>query len=299
MTDALSAHGITKRFQGRLVVDGVSMTLSAGSVTAFLGANGSGKTTTLRLMLGLLHGGGQTLFHGRPLADWRQPARIVGAVFGGVAGHPKHTVAAHLRMAAAGIGVPAGRVDEVLERVGLQEAAGRRIGALSLGMAQRAGIAQALLGNPSVLLLDEPANGLDPHSILWLRALLRQLAEEGRAVLVSSHLLAEVEQSADRAVVLARGRTVAETSIAELASRAGKRVTVQSPQLDLLQPLVREHGGTLEATGPGAALITGLDRFRIGDYAAEHQIPLHWIEERQPSLEDFYLSVAQQEFEVR
>lgn len=295
----VTTQGLTKDFRGRRALSGVCLQLSPHRVTGFLGANGAGKTTAIRMMLGLLPGSGETLFMGRPLAQWRTPAEVVGAVLGSVAGHPEHSVRTHLRMVAAGIGVPGTRADEVLSRAGMQEAAGLRLGRLSLGMGQRVAIAQALLGDPRVLILDEPTNGLDPHSVRWLRGLLRDFADDGRAVLVSSHQLAETEQLADEVVVLARGRVAADTSMAELSGIAHGRVGVQSPALDKLTQLVEQQGGTLQMTGPGTAGITGLSRFQVGDLAAEHSVPLHWLDERLTSLEEFYLSVADQEFESR
>lgn len=294
---AVRAEGLTWHHKSKLIVDNIHLRVPAGVVTGFLGANGAGKTTTLRLMLGLTAGQGRTTYFGRPLEEWRDPARIVGVVMGGVAGHPKHTLTAHLRMVAAGAGVPDARVPEVIERVGLTTTADKRLDTLSLGMAQRAGIAQALLGDPAVLFLDEPANGLDPHSIRWLRDTLRQLADEGKAVLVSSHLLAEMQQLADRVVVLARGRVVAETTIEELA-RLGSDVTLQSPRLSELVEPVKQLGGTVQVLDDGTAKIRGLTRFQVGDLAAEHGVPVHWLEEKAPSLEDYYLSVAEEEFRI-
>lgn len=186
---------------------------------------------------------------------------------------------------------------EVVEQVGLTSTADKRLEALSLGMAQRAGIAQALLGDPAVLFLDEPANGLDPHSIRWLRDTLRQLAEDGKAVLVSSHLLAEMQQLADQVVVLARGRVVAETTIEELA-RLGSEVTLQSPRASELAGHVRRLKGTFELLDDGRVKIRGVNRFQVGDLAAAHGIPVHWLDEQAPSLEDYYLSVAQEEFRI-
>ncbi|MFF4604018.1 ABC transporter ATP-binding protein [Streptomyces sp. NPDC001339] len=295
----LSARDLTKDFRGRRVLSGVSLELTPGMVTGFLGANGAGKTTAIRMMLGLLPGAGETFFMGRPLTAWRDPARIVGAALGGIAGHPKHTVRSHLRMVAAGMGVPHVRVDEVLDRVGMREAEALHLGRLSLGMAQRIGIAQALLGDPRILILDEPANGLDPHSIHWLRNLLRSFADDGRAVLISSHQLAELGQLVDDIVVLARGQVIARKTIEDLGSAVHSRVTVQSPALDRLQPLVEGKGGTLRLVSEGNAEVTGLTRFQVGDLAAEHSLPLHWLGESQPTLEDFYLSVAEQEFKVQ
>ncbi|QHC26465.1 ATP-binding cassette domain-containing protein [Streptomyces sp. GS7] len=200
---------------------------------------------------------------------------------------------------AAGIGVPDGRVDEVLERVGMRDAGTLLLGRLSLGTAQRIGIAQALLGDPRMLILGEPANGLDPHSVHWLRNLLRTFAGEGRAVLLSSHQLAEPGQLVDGLVVLARGQVVARKAIGDLAGTVHDRVTLQSPALERLRPLVEEKGGVLHVASEGNASVIGLTRFPVGDLAAEHSVPLHWLVADPPSLEDFYLSVAEQEFKAQ
>ncbi|MCX4851832.1 ABC transporter ATP-binding protein [Streptomyces sp. NBC_00893] len=246
--DALiKAQGLSQSFGPKRVLHDVSLTLRAGEVTGFVGANGAGKTTTIQLMLGLQRGEGRTHFLGRPLNEWGAPGTVVGAVLGGVAGHPKHRLRSHLRMVAAGSAVPDRRVDDLLETVGLADAAGRKLSELSLGMAQRAGIAQALLGDPPVLILDEPANGLDPHSIRWLRCFLRAQAARGRAVLVSSHLLGEMEQLADHVVVLARGKVVAAEPMTEVLKRAADRrvVTLEAPDLSALARLVADHGVNL------------------------------------------------------
>ncbi|MFG3474488.1 ABC transporter ATP-binding protein [Streptomyces sp. NPDC047980] len=278
----------------------MSLTLRAGEVTGFVGANGAGKTTTIRLMLQLARGEGSTLFLGRPLHAWGSPAKVVGAVLGGVAGHPKHRVRSHLRMVAAGCGAPDRRVDELLENVGLADAAELRLAQLSLGMAQRVGIAQALLGGPRVLILDEPANGLDPHSIRWLRQFLRAQADEGRAVLVSSHLLGEMEQLADSVVVLSRGRVVAASPLTELLTRASTRgvVLVQTPDMAALARLVADNGGRLEPSDGARARITGMERIKLGSLAAKERLELHWLSEETPSLEDFYLSIAEENFKI-
>ncbi|CAL9638089.1 Bacitracin transport ATP-binding protein BcrA (plasmid) [Streptomyces sp. enrichment culture] len=298
LTEAgVTAVSLSRSFGPRTVLHDVSLHAPAGSVTGFLGANGAGKSTAIRIMLGLLRGGGHTLFLGRPLSAWPSPGHVVGAVLGGVAGHPNHRVQTHLGMVAAGLGLPRRRVGEVLDMVGLREAAAQRLSSLSLGMAQRVGIAQAMLGDPPVLILDEPANGLDPHSLRWLRTFLRGLAEEGRAILVSSHLLAEMEQLADGVVVLARGSVVAQTTVRELAARSGT-VTAQSPHPRQLTALVEQAGGTARPLDDGMFSISGLDRFRVGALAAEHSLPLTWLDERQLSLEDYYLSVAQEEFHI-
>lgn len=294
----VQATDLRRTYGDKAVVDGVSLSLAAGTVSGFLGANGAGKTTVIRVMLGLIRGEGRTTYLGRPLAEWRSPATVVGAVLGGVAGHPKRRVGAHLRMVAAGVGAPDSRVDELLDKVGLTATAGARLSGLSLGMAQRLGIAQALLGDPPVLILDEPANGLDPHSIRWLRDMLRELAQEGRAVLVSSHLLTEMEHMADRVVVLSRGKVVTEASIADIRARVGSIVNVQSPRSEELARVVRGKGATAEPAGPGQIRIAGLNRFQVGDLAADHGIVVHWLDEQAQSLEEFYLSVAEQEFKA-
>ncbi|MEV6649229.1 ATP-binding cassette domain-containing protein [Streptomyces sp. NPDC051219] len=294
------ARGLRRSFGSRTILDDVSLTLRAGEVTGFVGANGAGKTTTIRLMLGLIRGEGETLFLGRPLYEWGSPSAVVGAVLGGIAGHPRHRVRSHLRMVAAGCGASDVRVDELLETVGLTGAARLRLSQLSLGMKQRVGIAQALLGNPPILVLDEPGNGLDPHAIRWLRDFLRTQAAEGRAVMVSSHLLGEMEQLADRVVVLSRGRVVASAPVEEMLSHAVSRrvVTVQSPDLPGLARLVQEQGGRLEPTGGPSAHITGLDRIRISSLAADGGVALYWLSEAMPSLEDFYLTIAEEEFKI-
>ena len=216
----IQAQGLTKRFGGRTVVDDLSFTVEPGRVTGFLGPNGAGKSTTLQLMLGLVLGGGRTLFDGRPYRELADPPREVGAVLDARAFHPRRSARDHLRMLAAGAGVPDRRVDDVLERVGLGAVAHRPAGGFSLGMAQRLGLAAALLPDPRALLLDEPANGLDPHGVAWLRELLRAAARD-RAVLVSSHLLAEMQLLADHVLVIGRGRLLADAPLRELTARSG------------------------------------------------------------------------------
>ncbi|MEU6082765.1 ATP-binding cassette domain-containing protein [Streptomyces sp. NPDC047108] len=296
----VEAQSLGRSFGAKRVLDNVSITLHAGEVTGFVGANGAGKSTTIQLMLGLLHGEGRTLFLGRRLHAWGAPGTVVGAVLGGVAGHPKHRVRTHLRMVAAGSAAPDRRVDELLETVGLTDAAHLRLAQLSLGMSQRVAIAQALLGDPPALILDEPANGLDPHAIRWLRDFLRSQADQGRAVLVSSHLLGEMEQLADRVVVLSRGRVVAASPMAQLLADAASRrvVTVQTPDLPKLAALVEARGGLLVPTGGQGANVQGLDRIQIGTLASDSGVPLYWLHEEGPSLEDFYLGIAEEEFTI-
>jgi ABC-2 type transport system ATP-binding protein len=222
VTAVIEIRQLTKRYGAVAAVDGLTFRAEPGRVTGFLGPNGAGKTTTLRTLLGAVTAtSGEALVDGRRYADLAAPSRTVGALLDAGAGYPGRRARTHLRCLAAGAGIPARRVDEVLEQVGLAAAAGRRIGTFSLGMRQRLGLAAALLGDPAVLVLDEPVNGLDVDGIRWVRGLLRELAGQGRTVLVSSHLLAEVEQTADRLVVVAHGRLLADTTVAELAGDSG------------------------------------------------------------------------------
>jgi ABC-2 type transport system ATP-binding protein len=238
----IQAQGLSKRFGGRTVVDDLSFTVEPGRVTGFLGPNGAGKSTTFQLMLGLVLGGGRTLFDGRPYRELANPLREVGAVLDAHAFHPRRGARDHLRMLAAAAGVADRRVDEVLDRVGLGAVAHRPAGGFSLGMAQRLAVAAALLPDPRALLLDEPANGLDPHGVAWLRALLRAAARD-RAVLVSSHLLAEMQLLADHVLVIGRGRLLADAPLRELTARSG---SLEAAYLELT-------GGTVEyAAGDSA-----------------------------------------------
>jgi ABC-2 type transport system ATP-binding protein len=217
----IQVRQLTKRYGATAAVDQLSFDVRPGVVTGFLGPNGSGKSTTMRLILGLDRAdGGQARIGGRPYRDLRWPLREVGALLEAGAFHPGRPARAHLAALAAGNAIPRSRVDEVLALTGLEQVAGKRAGTFSLGMAQRLGIAAALLGDPGVLLLDEPVNGLDPEGIRWIRGLLRSLAAEGRAVLVSSHLISEMALMADHLVVIGRGRLLADTTAAELAARA-------------------------------------------------------------------------------
>jgi ABC-2 type transport system ATP-binding protein len=230
----LSAIGLTKRFGDVTAVSDLSFELEAGSITGFLGPNGAGKTTTLRMLLGLVRPtSGRALVFGRPFAELERPATRVGAVLDSADLHPGRTGRDHLRVLAPVAQVPPSRVDEVLALVDLEDAADRRVKSYSLGMRQRLGLAAALLGDPELLILDEPANGLDPEGVRWLRDFLRAFAAEGRTVFVSSHLLAEVSQTVDRAVIIDGGRLVAESSLQELTSTGDEPVTLEDAFLEL------------------------------------------------------------------
>ena len=228
---AISVQGLTKRFGDVLAVDRLGFEVGPGTVTGFLGPNGAGKTTTLRMLLGLVAPtSGTATIDGRPYRELADPLRRVGAVLEAGGFHPGRPARDHLRVLAKAAGLPARRVGEVLEQVGLAAAGRRRVGGFSLGMRQRLGLAAALLGDPEVLVLDEPANGLDPEGVHWLRGLVRGLADQGRTVLISSHLLAEVAQTIDRVVIIDRGRLVAQSTLADLTAGADRTVRVRTPQ---------------------------------------------------------------------
>ena len=247
----IEVRGLTKRYRGTLAVDALGFDVRPGAVTGFLGPNGAGKSTTMRMILGLdTPGSGHALIGGRRYRDLRRPMRQVGALLEAKAFHPGRTALAHLTALAAGNDIRRSRVGEVLGTVGLAEAAHRRAGQYSLGMAQRLGVATALLGDPGVLVLDEPVNGLDPEGIRWLRTLLRSLANEGRTVFVSSHLIGEMALTADRLVVVGAGRLVADTSVAELSARYG---SLEEAFLDLTSAGTEYRGSAGGATRPARA----------------------------------------------
>jgi ABC-2 type transport system ATP-binding protein len=230
------ASNLSKKYRKKLAVDNLSFRVETGKVTGFLGPNGAGKSTTMRLMLGLDSGKGKTTFDDRPLHSYTQPSKMVGILLEAKAFHPTRSARQHLKILAAAGGIPMSRVDEVLDIVGLTDVAKKGPGKFSLGMSQRLGIAAAILGKPKYLLLDEPANGLDPEGIAWLRDFLKDYADEGNAVFVSSHLLSEMSQMADNVVVIGKGKLIADTSISKLlAQNAHAGVLVRSPKLSQLQ----------------------------------------------------------------
>ena len=290
----IQAEGLTKRFGGTLAVDDLSFTVEPGKVTGFLGPNGAGKSTTLHLMLGLVGGGGHTLFEGRPYQELACPMRVVGAMLEARAFHPRRSARNHLRMLAAAARVSDRRVDQVLDQVGLSSVAQCRAGGFSLGMAQRLGLAAALLAEPRALLLDEPANGLDPHGVAWLRALLRVQADSGRAVLVSSHLLAEMQLLADHLLVIGRGRLLADEPTDRLL---GRQVLVHSPDADRLAELLVGQGGTVQRSGAGELTVSGIDARTVGELAHQHRLRLHELASRTASLEAAFLELVGGEVE--
>jgi ABC-2 type transport system ATP-binding protein len=291
---------LTKAYGSQRAVDDLSFTVDAGRVTGFLGANGAGKTTTLRMLLGLATPtSGTTLVLGRPYVEHRSPSSIVGTLLDATAFHPGrrawHEVAIH----AAAAGIAATRVDEVLAEVGLAGAARKRVGALSLGMRQRLGLAVALLGTPDLLVLDEPANGLDPAGMHWLRDLLRSHAARGAAVLVSSHVLAELALFADDVVVLERGRLVTQSSLTELLGSAGERVHVRSPSAPTLRALLERAGATVTMDDSGALVAVGMSARRIGELASSSGVVLHELRTEIQSLEEIFLELTHADGEIR
>ncbi|BBY98848.1 ABC transporter ATP-binding protein [Mycolicibacterium fallax] len=289
----IELRGLTKRYGATAAVDDLTATVAPGVVTGFLGPNGAGKSTTMRLILGLDRPtAGTATIDGRAYRSLRRPLHQVGALLDARALAPSRSVRAHLRWIAAANGIARSRVEAVLGQVGLDGVADRRAGTLSLGMCQRLGIAAALLGDPPVLLFDEPVNGLDPEGIRWVRTLMRELAGQGRTVLVSSHLLAEMADTADALLVIGRGRLVAATSVADfVAGAAGAAVRVRSPQRDRLRAALTEAGIGVADEGD-ALLVTGADTDTVGELAAARGLVLHELSARAPSLEQAYLQVT-------
>jgi len=292
----ISVRGLTKVYGSVRAVDDLTFDVAAGKVTGFLGPNGAGKSTTMRMVMGLDRPtAGTATVNGKRYVDLPAPLREVGALLDAGAMHPGRTGRAHLRIAACTSGIPASRVDEVIEQVGLEKAAGRRIKGYSLGMRQRLGIAAALLGDPQVLLFDEPVNGLDLDGVRWIRSLLRGFADEGRTVLVSSHLMSEVQLVADRVVVIGDGRLVADSTVAELLGRAGgPRVRVRTPRPDDLIRHLPAHA-LAERTGTDELEVAGIGPADVGDLAHAVGVPVHHLSEVEQSLEHAYLALTGQQ----
>jgi ABC-2 type transport system ATP-binding protein len=286
--------GLTKRYGAVTAVDDLTFDVAAGKVTGFLGPNGAGKSTTMRMVLGLDRPtAGTATVNGKRYADLAAPLREVGALLDAGAMHPGRTGRAHLRIGALSNGIPLSRVDAVIEQAGLGAAARRRVKGYSLGMRQRLGIAAALLGDPQVLLFDEPVNGLDLDGVRWIRALLRGFAEEGRTVLVSSHLMSEMQLIADRVVIIGSGRLIADSDIGQvLHGLGGQRVLVRTPSADDLQRVLAERA-TVERTAPDELEVTGLQAPEVGDLAYAAGVRLHHLAEVEESLEQAYLSLTE------
>jgi len=293
---AITIEGLTKRFGEVVAVHDLSFEVDQGTVVGFLGPNGAGKTTTLRMLLGLVTPtSGTARIDGRPYRALVDPVRHVGAVLEASSFHPGRSARNHLRVVATAAGLPLARVDQVLEQVGLAAAARRRVGGFSLGMRQRLGLAAALLGDPQVLILDEPANGLDPEGVHWLRGLLRHLADQGRTVLVSSHVLAEVAQTVDQVVIIAGGRLVTQSTLAALTARTEQLVWVRTPQAEALRPLLAAQGIQADPDGGDQLIAVGTTTEAVGQTAAAAGIVLYEMRAERSNLEDVFLQLTSQQ----
>jgi ABC-2 type transport system ATP-binding protein len=291
----ITVDNLTRRFGAVTAVSELSFSVEPGRVTGFLGPNGSGKTTTMRMILGLVTPtSGDARVEGVRTVELDRPGRVVGAVLEAEGFHPGRSGRAHLRICTAALGVPDSRVDEVLGLVGLTDAAGRAVGGWSLGMKQRLALATALLGDPRVLVLDEPANGLDPEGIAWLRDFLRGFARQGRTVLVSSHLLAEVEQGADRLVVINAGRCVYQGGLEQLRGGPGGRVLVRCPEpVRLAQAMAAAGFVEIDELPDGRLAVAGTDAARVGDLALAAGVAVHGLVEERVDLEQRFLQLVQ------
>lgn len=288
----ITVEHLSKRYKKKLAVDDLSFTVETGKVTGFLGPNGAGKSTTMRLMLGLDNGAGTTLFDGQPLHYYARPSQAVGILLEAKAFHPTRSARNHLKVLAAAGGIPAKRVEEVLDIVGLREVARKKPGKFSLGMSQRLGIAAAILGEPKYLMLDEPANGLDPEGIAWLRQFIKDYADNGRAVFVSSHLLSEMSQMADNIVVIGKGKLIADTSIDKIiAGSSQSGVLVRTPKLSVLERALRGRQVAVRRHDAGLK-VTGATTDEIGKIAFETGVPVYELTSQAASLEEAFLELT-------
>jgi ABC-2 type transport system ATP-binding protein len=301
MEAMIEVAGLHKRFGATKALDGMTFTVRPGQVTGFVGPNGSGKSTTMRVILGLdAADAGRALVGGRPYATLRTPLRHVGALLDAAALQPSRTARNHLLWLARSQGMGARRVDEVIETVGLAAVARRRAGGFSLGMRQRLGIAAALLGDPPILMLDEPVNGLDPEGIMWIRGLLRGLAAEGRAVLVSSHLMSELEGTAHHLVVVGRGRVIADTGVAELiAAASGGRVAVRTPVPERAAAALVRAGGTASFSEVDGVSVAGLAAERVVAVLGAAEVPFSEVAAERATLEEAYMELTRGAVEFR
>jgi ABC-2 type transport system ATP-binding protein len=291
----IAATGLSKQYGSKLAVDQLSFTVRPGVVTGFLGPNGSGKSTTMRMIMGLdAPSTGDVTVNGRHYHDLPWPLHEVGALLEAKAIHPGRSARAHLRMLAETNHIPLRRIDEVLEIVGLTAVAGQRAGKFSLGMGQRLGIAAALLGNPEVLLFDEPVNGLDPDGIRWVRNLLKGLAREGRTIFVSSHLMSEMALTADEVVIIGRGRLIAQIPVDELINQSSQRfVRVRSPEIERLRSALESDGATTVLEADGSLSVRGKDEIAIGERAGSLSLVLHELSPQSASLEEAFMELTE------
>ena len=301
MEAAIEVTDLRKRFGPTLALDGLSFTVTAGSITGFVGPTGAGKSTTMRAILGLDSlDGGRALVGGQPYQSLRHPLSHLGSLLDAAALQPSRSARNHLLWLAHSQGLPARRVDQVLEEAGLTGVARRRAGGYSLGMRQRLGIAAAMLADPPVLMLDEPFNGLDPEGIVWMRGYLRALAAQGRAVLVSSHLMSELEDSATHLVVIGRGRLVSDTSVAELiAAASGGRVALRTSARAEALSVLGNAGATVAVTGPETLTIAGLSPERVVTLLSQAAVPFSEVSAHRATLEEAYMELTRDSVEYR
>ena len=295
----IEAVELSKRYGQKLAVDSLTFSVRPGIVTGFLGPNGAGKSTTMRLIVGLDRPtGGSVTVNGRPYAQHAAPLHEVGALLEAKAVHTSRSAINHLRALAATHGIGRSRVEDVIDLVGLHDVARQRAGSFSLGMGQRLGIASALLGDPAVLMFDEPVNGLDPEGVRWVRDLLRQLAGEGRTIFVSSHLMSEMALIAEHVIVIGRGRLIADTSVQELIRSASTNVVVvRTPAADVLRDALEGPDVTVAVAASDELEVTGLTAAQIGEIALDQRIVLHELTPRQASLEEAFMNMTQDSIE--
>ena len=301
MEATIEVSGLRKRFGPVLALDGMSFTVPPGQVTGFVGPNGAGKSTTMRVILGLdAVDAGTALVGGRPYASLRHPLSHVGSLLDAAALQPSRSARNHLLWLAHSQGLGARRVDEVIGQAGLEQAARRKAGGYSLGMRQRRGIAAALLGDPPVLMMDEPFNGMDPEGIVWMRGFLRSLAAQGRAVLVSSHLMSELQDTADHLVVAGRGQVIADTSVADLlVAASGDRVAVRTSARTQAMTVLAHAGAIVAATGPDALTVSGLPAEKVVMLLTESAVPFAEVSAHHATLEEAYMELTRDAVEFR
>jgi ABC-2 type transport system ATP-binding protein len=301
MEATIEVAGLRKRFGPTLALDGMTFTVSPGQVTGFVGPNGAGKSTTMRIILGLdAADAGTATVGGRPYASLRHPFSHVGSLLDAAALQPSRSARNHLLWLAHSQGLGAKRADEVIEQAGLAQAARRKAGGYSLGMRQRLGIATALLGDPPVLMFDEPFNGMDPEGIVWMRGFLRSLAVQGRAVLVSSHLMSELQDTADHLVVVGRGRVIADASVADLiAAASADRVTVRTAARDEAMTVLARAGAEAAATARDVITVSGLSPERVVKLLSENSVPFAELSAHRASLEEAYMELTRDAVEFR
>lgn len=290
----IRVENITRKYGSTLAVDHLSFTVEPGIITGFLGPNGAGKSTTMRMMLGLDQPtSGSVKINGHAYRDLQNPIHEVGALLDAKAMYGKRSARSHLAWIARASGVKADRVHTVLEMVGLTSVATKKVGEFSLGMSQRLGIAAALLGDPKVLLFDEPVNGLDPEGIRWFRTLMKSLANEGRTILVSSHLMSEMQATADHVIVIGKGKLVADAPIDQVVAGGGTVVKLRSPHLPKIRPILERAGARISLEGDAIAMIIGLEANQVGEIAFQHGVEIHELAPQKQTLEDAYMKLTQ------